>query len=51
VRKVRRGEMSKEEWFGQLSRNYRATIKWVFTPVIALLLLLSVVLVVHGVTS
>ena len=51
VRKVRRGEMSQEEWFSQLARNYRATIKWAFTPVIALLLLLSVVLIVHGVTS
>jgi hypothetical protein len=51
VRKVRRGERSQEEWFSQLARNYRATIKWAFTPVIALLLLLSVVLIVHGVTS
>jgi|SRR5215472_4087432 len=51
VRKVRRGEMSQEEWFSQLARNYRATVKWVFTPFIALFLVLSVVLIVHGVTS
>lgn len=51
VRKVRRGEMSQEEWFSKFIRTYRATIKWVFTPVIALLLLLSFALVVHGFTS
>lgn len=51
VRKVRRGKMSQEEWFSKYVRNYRATIKWVFTPVIALLLLLSVALIVHGITS
>lgn len=51
VRKVRRGEMSQEEWFSKFARTYRTTIKWVFTPVIALCLLLSVALIIHGVTS
>jgi hypothetical protein len=51
VRKVRRGEVSQKEWFSQFARNYRTTIKWAFTPIIALLLLLSVVLIVHGITS
>jgi hypothetical protein len=51
VRKVRRGETSQEEWFSQFARNYRSTIKWMFTPVVALLLLLSIVLIVQGVTS
>jgi hypothetical protein len=51
VRKVRRGEMSQGEWFNKFAGNYRATIKWVFTPVLALLLLLSIVLIAHGVTS
>jgi hypothetical protein len=51
VRKVRRGEMSQEEWFSKFIRTYRATIKWAFTPIIALLLLLSVALIVHGITN
>ena len=51
VRKVRRGEMSQEEWFSQFAKTYRATVKWAFTPVIGLLLVLSVVLIVHGLAS
>ena len=51
VRKVRRGETSQEEWFSKFIRTYRATVKWAFTPGIALLLLLSVALIVHGITS
>ena len=51
VRKVRRGKMSQEEWFSKYAKTYRATVKWVFTPAIALILLLSVVLIVHGLTS
>jgi len=51
VRALRRGKMSQEEWFGRLARNYRATVKWAFTPVVALSLTLSVALLVHGVIS
>lgn len=51
VRKVRRGEMSQEEWFIKFAKTYRATVKWVFTPVIALFLLASLVLIVRGLTS
>lgn len=51
VRKVRRGEMSQEEWFTQFAKTYRMTIKWVFTPAVALFLLASVVLIVRGITS
>lgn len=51
VRKVRRGQMSQEEWFSHFAKTYRATVKWVFTPAIALFLLASVVLIVRGVIS
>lgn len=51
VRKVRRGEMSQEEWFAKFIKTYRMTVKWIFTPALALCLLASVVLVVRGITS
>ena len=50
-RKFRRGEMSKDEWFERFGRQYRMTVRWVFTPAVALWLALCLTLVVKGILS
>jgi hypothetical protein len=48
VRQVRRGQVSKDEWFEKWIRSERAIVKWWFTPFVALWLVLCVVMVVDG---
>jgi hypothetical protein len=51
IRKIRRGEMSQEQWFTELIRNERALVKWMLTPFIVLWLAVCIAEVVHGLTS
>jgi hypothetical protein len=51
VRRVRRGEMLKDEWFDLWIADQRAIVKWFFTPFIAVWLVLSITEIVHGFQS
>ena len=51
VRKVRRGQMSKEEWFSRFARQYRGTVRWVFGPFTVLMVVAGLATVIHGLTS
>jgi hypothetical protein len=48
VRKVRRGEISQEDWFGRFTRQYRSVVKWVFTPFITLVVIVCIATIIHG---
>lgn len=48
VRKIRKGRMTQAEWFTRFTRRHRALVRWVFTPVVVLWLLLCAVVVVQG---
>lgn len=47
-RRLRRGEISKDEHFDSLIRTQRLVVTWVFTPAIALWVAGSVGLVIRG---
>jgi urease alpha subunit len=47
-RKLRRGEISKDEHFDSVIRTQRLVVRWAFTPVIALWVAGSVGIVIHG---
>jgi hypothetical protein len=49
--KLRRGEISKEEWFDRFARSQRAIVKWGFTPIIILWLVLCLATTIHGLVS
>jgi hypothetical protein len=51
MRKIRRGDVSQEQWFAELIRNTRAVVKWVFTPSTVVWLALCINEVVHGLTG
>jgi hypothetical protein len=51
VRRVRRGEMMKDDWFDLWIHEQREMVKWLFTPFIGLWLLLCIVTVVKGLQS
>jgi hypothetical protein len=51
IKKIRRGEISREEWSARYIRSQRALVKWVFTPLTVLWLALCVAMIVNGVTS
>lgn len=51
IRKVRRGEMTRDEWFARFIRNRRAFVKWALTPFVALWVALCMVVLVRGLLS
>jgi hypothetical protein len=51
VRKLRTGEMSRDQWFARWARGQRAIVKWAFTPFFALWIALCVATVVHSFTG
>jgi hypothetical protein len=48
IGKLRRGEMSKDEWVQRFTLEQRRLVKWWFTPFVAVYLVLCVATVVHG---
>jgi hypothetical protein len=51
IGKVRDGKMTQEEWFARFTRDQRALVKWAFTPITALWIVLCAVMVVRGLRS
>jgi hypothetical protein len=51
VRRVRRGQMMKDDWFELWIHEQRQIVKWIFTPFIGLWLVLCIVMVVNGLRS
>jgi hypothetical protein len=49
--KVRRGKISKEEYFDSFVRQSRRTVKWVFTPIVGVCVLALVVAAVQALVS
>lgn len=50
-RKLRRGQITQEEWFDQFARAQRMIVKWAFTPFILLWITICVVTTIHGLIS
>lgn len=50
-RKLRRGEISQEEWFERFARSQREIVKWAFTPFIIVWLVICGAAIVHGLIS
>lgn len=49
--KLRRGQISQEEWFDRFARGQRTIVKWAFTPFILLWLAICVATTIHGLIS
>jgi hypothetical protein len=49
--KLRRGEISQEEWFDRFARSQRAIVKWTFTPITVLWLAICMATAIHGLIS
>jgi hypothetical protein len=48
VRKVRKGRMTRDQWFARFTRQQRGLVKWGFTPVTVLWLIACAMKVVQG---
>jgi len=49
-RRLRRGEISKDEYFDSFIKGQKFIVKWVFTPFIAVFVALGLTLAILGVT-
>jgi hypothetical protein len=47
-RKLRRGQITQEEWFDQFARGQRTIVKWAVTPFMLLWIAICAAATIHG---